>query len=316
MPTARMIVPCKAVNGTLLLIPCHRRKPPTNPSGTAIHGSSSAGFGGLSFIARLYRPSFFRKAQFCRNLTFFRSLFESRLNFRFRQEKAQNQAHDENGSPHDGSCHCHLFEGGPREFRSYQVRSHKGRRGAEHSTTYIRRKTSACSSQMKRENLRQIFAEIAELRDRHKPARCHAQLKKSRFMAEEVEVSQRDHQQTGRLEKAEQGSSSQRNNQQQGQDDSSGKPPHFLPELHLVSLRFNRIVEWFLFLAVPTKLAEDLFPVDQSLLCIGLRSRQLGELPIKCRQLICERAELFAGAGFSGRVGVRIVQDALGATHG
>ena len=93
MPTARMIVPCKAVNGTLLLIPCHRRKPPTNPSGTAIHGSSSAGFGGLSFIARLYRPSFFREAQFCGNLTFFHSLFESRLNFRFGQEKAQNGNH-------------------------------------------------------------------------------------------------------------------------------------------------------------------------------------------------------------------------------
>src|SRR6185436_7325012 len=100
----------------------------------------------------------------------------------------------------------YLLEGRSSQFRRYDIGRKIGRRRPEHAPADVGRKAAAGSAQVEWKHFGQVFPEIAELRHGDKAARGHSDLKESRFMAEQVEIGERNYQQARYLEHSKQSS--------------------------------------------------------------------------------------------------------------
>src|SRR5213076_2282081 len=119
----------------------------------------------------------------------------------------------------------------------------EGRGSADHAAADVGGKTAPGSTQVEWKDLREVFAEIAELRDRQKSCRCDAKLEQPGLITEQVEVSERKDDQTGHEEHPEQRSPPDRGQEQHRQYNPPGQPARFLPQLRVLTSRLDRCIK-------------------------------------------------------------------------
>ena len=169
---------------------------------------------------------------------------------------------------------------------------------------------------MDREHLRQVFAHVAKLCHRQKAGQEDAPLKELRLLVEEPQVSQRQNDEAGHLEKPKERPSANGDGQHQSQSDTTSQPTEFLPELDILAPSLHHGVSHLLFRSIGTELCQNLLSIDHRLLSSGHVAGESCQFCVQFRELIGQGRQLGDNRRSSGWSRIRIAERFSRGAHG
>ena len=117
-------------------------------------------------------------------------------------------------------------------------------------------------------------------------------MKEFGLLVEEPQVSQRQNDEAGHLEKPEERPSANGDGQHQRQSDTASQPTEFLPELDILTPSLHHGVSDLLFRSIGTELCQDLLSIDHGLLSSGHVAGESCQFCVQFRELIGQGRQL------------------------
>jgi hypothetical protein len=132
----------------------------------------------------------------------------------FWQQEAESQAESKHDSADYGRGLGYEHGSGSTESGSQDIGCQESHGSSDHSAAHIGGEASTRGAKVDREHLRQVLAHVTKLRHRQEASREDTPLKELGFLVEKPQVGEWKHDQTGYLEKPQQGASSNGDGQQ------------------------------------------------------------------------------------------------------
>ena len=141
-------------------------------------------------------------------------------------------------------------------------------------------------------------------------------MKELRLLVEEPQVSQRQNDKSGHLEKPEERPSANSDGQHQSQSDTTSQPTEFLPELDILAPSLHHGVSHLLFRSIGTELCQNLLSIDHRLLNRGQVAGESCQFCVQFRELIGQGRQLGDNRRPSSWSRIRIAEGLSRGAHG
>ena len=141
-------------------------------------------------------------------------------------------------------------------------------------------------------------------------------MKEFRLLVEEPQVSQRQNDESGHLEKPEERPSANGDGQHQSQSDTTSQPTELLPELDILAPSLNHGVGDLLFRSIGTELCQNLFSIDHRLPSSGHVAGESCQFCVEFCELIGQGRQLGENRCPSSWSRIRIAEGLSRGAHG